>query len=365
MTREFSVANHPIKTHIILHFPISQSVNQSISQPCLALSADRQAVGRSSNQSFFNMLIVITINYNLHQHTIPCVNSVLESDYKNFKVFLVDNGSRADDYNELVKKFSHDNRVSILRIEKNRGYVGGVNFGLEAAKEHNPNYFMVMNNDTIIDKFAISELVAAAKRYSNRAIVSGKVYYHDHPDVLQHTGVVFSDPRYCATTYPGRNEKDIGQHDIELERDSLDDVFWLIPSDVFNEVGYYSHFFYLYAEQGDYAQRARRLGFKLIYNPKAKLWHKESLTTGGGNPKALPIQYWTGKSYVVFIVRNLKFKYFIKALLVRYFKTTYRLFFGDVINRKAAFAHLRGVNSGIAWIFHRKPDTGYNPYIKR
>ena len=100
---------------------------------------------------------------------------------------------------------------------------------------------------TVIDPAAISYLVDAAKRYNNKAIVTGKVYYFDQPEVLQHTGVIFKDQRYLTTIYPGKNEKDIGQCDEETERDSLDDVFWLLPAEVVKRVGYYSDYFFLYA----------------------------------------------------------------------------------------------------------------------
>lgn len=309
------------------------------------------------------MIIVITINYNLHKHTIPCVQSILESNYKDFMVYLVDNGSHEDDYNALLKEFSKNAKVKVLRIEKNRGYVGGVNFGLEAASKENPDYFLVMNNDTIIDKDAIGYLVDAAMRHDNKAIVSGKVYYFDHPNVIQHTGVIFTDKRYLKTTYPGRNKEDKGQFDKELERDSLDDVFWLLPAEVFNSVGYYSHFFFLYAEQGDYAQRARRYGFKLIYTPKAKLWHKESLTTGGGDSKALHVCYWRGQGMFIFQYRNLKRRYFFPFMVRNFFRYFFKVITSKGKQKQEVIAIFRGYIAGFFWMFNKRPNTGYNPYL--
>ena len=251
-----------------------------------------------------------------------------------------------------------------MRIEKNRGYVGGVNFGLEQAAKTNPNYFMIMNNDTIIDKNAISALVNTAEKYGQKAIVSGKVYYYDHPDVLQHTGVVFTDHRYLKTYYPGKNEKDVGQCDQEIERDSLDDVFWLLPAKIIADIGLYSDYFFLYAEQGDYAQRARRKGYKLIYTPTAKIWHKESMTSGGGNPQAQPICYWRGKSAIIFFYRNLKKKYFLQLIIRSIFKNTIKFILSKGDEKKCNKARLLGYLAGIRWLFNKKPDNGYNPYIK-
>jgi GT2 family glycosyltransferase len=310
------------------------------------------------------MVAVITINYNLHNHSIDCVDSVLRSDYDNLKVFLVDNGSQHEDYNALQQAFNSNPKVSILRIEKNTGYVGGVNFGLESAALENPGYFLVMNNDTIIDEKAVSTLVGTAERYNDNAIVSGKVYYFDQPDVIQHTGVIFTDKRYLTTLYPGKNERDTGQCDTESERDSLDDVFWLIPRKVFSTTGYYCNYFFLYAEQGDYAWRARRNGHKLIYTPSAKIWHKESMTAGKGDPKSLAVCYWRGQGLFISQYLHLEKIYFLIFMFRNFGKYIAKSVFSSGADRKRAFALLRGYSYGFMWMFNKRPNRGLNPYVE-
>jgi GT2 family glycosyltransferase len=310
------------------------------------------------------MVCVVTINYNLSAETIPCVDSVLASLYDDFKIFLIDNGSKQDDYTNLLNKFATNAKVQVLRIENNCGYVGGVNFGLKAAMEINPDYYMVMNNDTILDKDAIGHLVSAAMRYDDRAIISGKVYYYDHPDILQHTGEMITDHRYINAIAPGRNEKDIGQFDEEAERDALDDVFWLLPAGIVHDVGLYCEYFFLYAEQGDYAMRARRKGYKQIFTPKAKIWHKVSMTSGGGDTRALRILYWRGQGTFVFQYRNLKTKYFIIIMLKTFAIHISKAVLKKGDDRKCSLAWLRGYFRGFRWMFNKKPNNGYNPYIQ-
>ena len=76
------------------------------------------------------MISIITINYNLSSETIPCINSLLASEYQDFKILLIDNGSEQKDFQILLDTYSHNPIVQVLRIEKNCGYVGGVNYGL-------------------------------------------------------------------------------------------------------------------------------------------------------------------------------------------------------------------------------------------
>lgn len=311
------------------------------------------------------MVSVITINYNHSQMTIDCVNSILSSDFENFKIELIDNGSQVGDFQQLLETYTNNRKVNVHRIEKNCGYVGGINYGFEKAGGQNPDYYLIMNNDTIIDKLAMKVLVETAVKYDNAAIISGKVYHFDKPGILQQTGMLFHDHRYIQGYYPGKNELDEGQYDQEAFRDSLDDIFWLIPSKIVKDVGIYCNYFYLYAEQGDYAQRTRRKGYKLVYAPEAKIWHKGSITTGEGNPEALPIWYWRGKGTFIFQYRNLQKKYFfilMMKIFIRYIIKSYIL--KDERNKQIK-AQLSGYFSGLKWMFNKKPDNGYNPYLKQ
>lgn len=310
------------------------------------------------------MIAVILLNYNLNYDTFECIDSILQSDYKSFKICLVDNGSEIENYNELYIRYRDNARIQIIRLEKNIGYVGGVNFGMQTAAEDHPEYLLVMNNDTILDISAIRELKNTADRYNGRAIVSGKVYDYVQKDVFQQTGMLFTNHKFLIGTYPGKGEKDTGQLDEEAERDSLDDVFWLLPTRLIEDIGYYSPYFYLYAEQGDYAQRARRKGYKLIYTPRAKIWHKGSMTSGGGDKLSPKIGYWRGKGIFIFQYRNLEKKYFIQSVVINFCKFSARYLASRGKQRESRKAFLRGYFDGFLWLFNKTPNTGYNPYAK-
>ncbi len=309
-------------------------------------------------------VIIITLNYNQNDYSLACIDSLLNSNYTNFQIMLIDNGSTEENTQELERILPIDYRLILKKIKKNRGYVGGINYGLEEGSKLNPDYFLIMNNDTIIDDKAITELVKAADKYEQNAIVSGKVYHYDQPNVIQLTGLIFSDHKYLIGKSPGKDELDIGQCDQEAERDSLDDVFWILPAKIVNDIGFYCNYFFLYAEQGDFAQRARRKGYKLIYTPKAKIWHKGSVTTGNSNRRALPICYWRGKSTFIFLYRNLKKKYFLLRISKLILKQIVKFIIYKGDEKKQIKASLLGSFAGIKWMFNKKPDNGYNPYIE-
>jgi len=311
---------------------------------------------------------IITLNFNQNQFTVECVRSLLKSDYINYEIYLIDNGSTIENYIELKAKIPEDTRLQLIRIEENIGYVGGVNYGLKLAKEtENIGYFLIMNNDTLIDVHAISALVESAIRHNNKAIISGKVYNYYEKDTLQTIGNAKSikGPLDFPAYVKNRREKDIGQYDQEMEMGMLDDIFWLIPKLVFDKVGYYSDYFFLYGEQNDYALRAVKANVKLIYTPKAKLWHKGKITTADGNAYSPRIEYWG--SFAVMKISVLHFqgkqsKKIYRDWILKRLLRNINLFLHGKANLAIIWAHLLAVIHFNFWRKIRYKDNGYNPF---
>ena len=314
----------------------------------------------------FPLVNIIIVNYNQYKMTIECIHSILKSNYNNFRIIVVDNGSSPENIENIQDEFG--DRVTLLRSAINKGYVGGINWGLEKAEKSNPEYFLIMNNDAVIDKFAIKELVKTAERHNNDCIVTGKVYHYDKPSTIQYVGENYTDKLMLKGYNICQDEIDIGQCDKEEERDMIDDIFWLLPAKVYYSVGKYNPYFFMYAEQADYALRAKAKGFKLMYSPNAKLWHKGSLSTGRStyNPK---MNFWATKGVMIYYYLHLSKRAFLKF----YFKqlkviigANIRNIVKSIYNKDNmfmnSFAKLTGFIFFTMWLFNKKEDKGYNPF---
>jgi len=313
-------------------------------------------------------VVILILNYNQHEYTLKCLESILKSDYKNFTIILIDNGSTNENYLKLKKQLPEDVRINLKRIEKNRGYVGGVNYGLEQGSKLKPGYFLIMNNDTVIDKNAISALVATAERYKQKVIATGKVYHYDEPDKLQDIGYTFKNKKLLKFNRLGLNEIDNGQYDMETERDMIDDVFWLFPAKLYSKIGGYSPYFWFNAEQKDFALRAKKVGYKLIYTPKAKLWHKGSVSIGGRdkNPR---LAYWHIQSILIVSYIHLNRKYFTLflfniafSILMTMVRSILDIFKGNPSTMKYLRAKISGLLYFLRWLVIRNDNNGYNPF---
>lgn len=312
-------------------------------------------------------VVIITLNYNQNLFTLECVRSLLESEYENYQILLIDNGSTSQNLSELEKLLPADPRLSLNKITPNRGYVGGINYGLQICGEHDPDFVLIMNNDTIIDKGAVGELARTCKEYHNEAIVSGKVYHYDKPDVIQDVGYCFTDEKYLFCKHIGLDEADLGQYDNVAERDLLDDVFWLFPFNLYKKIGCYSKYFWFDYEQADFAMRAKKNGYKLIYTPQARIWHKGSPSVGGRNLNPV-LAYYSMQGAMIYRYLHLSRWHFIcyyimtgSGILGSFIK-----YFLGVKNGperlKYTVAKLKGFSYFNRWVVRKNENMGGNPF---
>ena len=301
----------------------------------------------------FPLVYVLILNYNGGEVVAECVDSVLKSDYPNFQVLVVDNASKDGSVQRLRERFN--NRIHIIENQTNLGYSCGFNVGLEYGfVKNNAKYSLVMNCDTIINREGVLELVKAAEGNAKAGFIIGKVYYYDKPNVFQTVGKVWGAERYFLE-HIGNNEIDRGQYDTIAEREFVDDIFWLVTRDVYEDVGGYSPIFFLECEDLEWQLRAKEKKYKIIYTPYAKIWHRESFILGKNSTQKI---YFDARNAMIAIMLHKPPGFFkryfwhdfgnilwISLQLIRHFR-----FY-------AAFRNVQGFISGILWGLKNKKLT--------
>ena len=275
-------------------------------------------------------VIVTTVNFNLEEDTIKCVNSLLRQDYKNYEIVVVDNGSERESYERLRSKFKN---IKFLRNEENLGFTGGYNTGIRYAKNAGARYVLIINNDTLADKNYISELVKVAVTDKKIGIVGCKALFMGERDKIQTAGILF-DEKAVFYLDRGLGEKDNGQYD-KAEEMIVSGVSMLINLSMPGELIYFDDSLKFYYEDVDICERVRRAGYKIMYNPKAVLEHRFSATAnkvsglkayyGWRNHLRVIRKYHSFSTYLITLVkawlRGVKFLFsFDKVLISNYFK---------------------------------------------
>ena len=226
-------------------------------------------------------VVVLILSYNGKELLNDSVSSYLDNDYDNFEVVVIDNGS-VDGTKDYVE--NNYPQAKVIRIEKNRGYSGGFNFGLDYAfHKQKADYVLITNNDVKADKNVIQSLVEVAETDEKIGFVTGKVMFFDNPEIIQTVGKKH-DGKLWSIGHIGYGEKDEGQYDQITERNWCDDIFWLVKRDLYDKTDGYDTEFLFQAEDYEWQVRAKKAGYKLFYTDKAKIWHKDSMTIGKDSP---------------------------------------------------------------------------------
>ena len=296
---------------------------------------------------------VLILSYNGKELLEDSVSSYLANDYENFDVVVIDNGS-TDNTNEYVEQDFP--KAKLIRLEKNRGYSGGFNFGLDYAfNQNNAKHAIITNNDVKVDNQLIKELVNVAETDEMIGFVTGKVYYYDKPDTLQTVGKK-EDPVYWSGGHIGSKEVDSGQYEEVAERYFADDIYTLASKKMYDEIGAYDENFLFQSEEYDWQARAKEKGYKIMYTPGAKIWHKESMTIG----KQSPFKAFFDARNPMIVVLKYKSPEFFRKYFWTHFK---RGVFKNSLVRikkmrpKTAWSIWMGFFSGLRWGLKNKKFT--------
>lgn len=220
---------------------------------------------------------IVILNWNGWKDTIECVESCLQLRYPDFRILIVDNAS-SDGSEAMLRE--HLPHVDIVQSGSNLGYAGGNNIGIRYALAQGAEYVWLLNNDTRVDAAALEEMVQVTKVDPTVGMVGPKILLYSRPGHLNCIGSTIN----LTTGQPSLialGEEDDGRFDDVREMDTLSGCSLLVRRDVMDAVGLMDERFFLFYEETDWILRAKRAGFKMMYVPKARIWHKVSASVGG------------------------------------------------------------------------------------
>jgi GT2 family glycosyltransferase len=133
-------------------------------------------------------------------------------------------------------------------------------------------------------------------------MTTGKMYYHDKPDVFQCAGGHFQSWLGYRTRHDGAGLQDVGQYDQPRRVTNTPTCCLLMRRSVFDRVGLMDSRYFVYSDDADFLYRALKQGLSLWYVPEAKLWHKVSSLTGVGSAFSL---HYSSRNRAYFITKHL------------------------------------------------------------
>lgn len=243
------------------------------------------------------LVSVITINYNQLQVTCALLDSLQKISYPNYEVIVVDNASRENPQSTLQKLFP---AVKVVISKDNLGFAAGNNEGVKLARGE---YILFLNNDIEVEPDFLEPLVELLENDPQTGIVTPKIRFFHNPEIIQYAGSTPMNFYKVASYALGYGVADQGQFAESHETHLPHGAAMLVPKKIIEKVGVMAEQFFLYYEELDWCIRIKKAGYKVYYEAKSLVFHKESMSVG----KASRLQiYYKTRNRILFVRRNTK-----------------------------------------------------------
>lgn len=263
------------------------------------------------------LVTIILLNWNGYDDTLEALESLYQIDYPCYNVIVVDNHSTNDSIDKIteytkgnihvqteytkycenkpieltylredeLKKVDYTStpdKKKLLLIEnyENYGFARGNNIAIDyTLKYDNPDYVLLLNNDTIVDANFLKNMINVASNDESIGIVGPKFYYYDYDNA--------HDKIWCIGSvvdldhFPGHHsimeEESYDLTQKVIECDWVSGAGLLIKKEAI-PAGYLDTSFFFGCEDVDLAMQVKSKGYKVVTVTDSIIWHKVGMS---------------------------------------------------------------------------------------
>jgi GT2 family glycosyltransferase len=249
---------------------------------------------------------VIILNYRTAGLTVDCLKSLAAevTAHPDWRVVVVDNAS-GDGSVQIIDQAIEENDWSAwartLPLTRNLGFAGGNNAAIREAlgETSPPDYMLLLNSDTIVRPGAIA-ILADHLQNNPRVGIAGSQLEDEHGERVSSArrspGVLseLNDGARLGLLTRALDRWVVSMPLVQepLRCDWVPGAAMMIRRAVFEQIGLLDEGYFLYYEELDFCDRARKSGWEIWHVPESRVMHLEGAATGIFKPKVRRPQYW-------------------------------------------------------------------------
>ncbi len=247
---------------------------------------------------------VVVLNYARHSDTIKCIKALLKSDLpKGSQIICIDNSPGIQSAKAIKKELPG---VYFIKSDKNLGFAGGNNLGLDHALKRGASHILIINPDVVVGKIFFRPILSVFAKKPETGLVAPAIKHYQNNQLFYGLeGTV--DRRFALAKHinvqipPGKTLR---------PAQFVTFACVLIKAEVFKKIGLLDDGYFMYLEDVDYCLRSHKAGYKIFLNPAVVVGHETSSSFKRATDK-LPISF---KSQIRFINKWLLFPKNVVAL---------------------------------------------------
>ena len=254
----------------------------------------------------YPLVYAIVLNWNGFEDTVKCIDSLLNSNYSNLKIIIIDNASTDDSASLLTKKYP---QLMIIKSKNNGGYASGMNLGTHEALKLGAEFLLYVNNDIIVTKDFLEPMIKIALANKKVGMISPKVLYQHDPNMIYCAGGELSKLRCVGLAkYQGKSADKYGTNSRNIS--IAEGCFIFIRKEVFENVGFMDEKFFMYFEDAEFSERVRDQ-FHILYLHNSIVYHKSGAGHSWSEYTDVYYFYYTRNRLLFFSEKSFFYKLYV------------------------------------------------------
>lgn len=286
------------------------------------------------------MTSIIILNWNGNDDTIKCLISLSKINNE-FFIILIDNGSKTENriklHQDIDKLNGFNDITTIVDINylphvinsrdiiiyeniDNQGFAKGNNIGIKIAKKFNPEYILLLNNDTEVDPNFLTKLITFNKINPDYLILTPLICYYKNKNIIWNAGgqIKFGLRKYF---YADKTLNEIKEKQC-IKISFVTGCALFFKTNILSKLNYiFTEKFFFGEEDFEFSLRIKKIKIKMACVLESIIFHKVGNSTSNLNS--------IGKIYVHYLNRYINLRQnqsIIKHLLWRIIYNPYIFF---------------------------------------
>ena len=279
---------------------------------------------------------IIILNWNNWKDTLNCLKSIFQIENYTYHLIIVDNysndGSVEEIRNHALESFPSEmveieiinnsmkingktlglndsnhhldlfsKQFFLIKNDTNQGFAGGNNVGMSFALEYlNPDYILLLNNDTTVSKNFLDEMLKVASNEESVGSVQAVLLNHNGTaiDSMGQECYWWGAEDICMGNSFNESREYLNKSSDNIEIFGSCAAAALYPSEVLRKTGLFDEAFFVELEDVDLSWRIRLMGYKSYLARNALVYHKRGVSgtiTSGDLVRGLTNKAMIGK----------------------------------------------------------------------
>lgn len=222
----------------------------------------------------FPSVYIGIVTFNSSEDILLCLKQIIKQTFPKIKIIIFDNNSQ-DNTCQLIKK--NHNTVKVILSKKNVGFGNAHNYIINQIQFKKNDYYLPLNPDVLLSSIYVTELIYTLKK-TNSDWATGKLLSSINKNIIYSVGHGIRKDGYVFNI--GHGMIDEGCYEEQREIFGAPGAASLWKYAAIQKVVEGNDFFdsnmFMYGEDTDLDWRARNIGLRCFYSPKAIAYHRGS-----------------------------------------------------------------------------------------